>query len=85
MWYRDAEKWVVFNTLGIPSTYFDLIHDPLCQQNLVQDIDEATVEKIWKNIILDAKGEIPDYSNLKQTDAIGQELTPDNKNQNNRS
>jgi len=70
LWYRDRENWLLFDLDGQPRARFDLTRDPKCQQNVVGDGSDS-VARAWECLLADAGGELPDYRNLRSTDAIG--------------
>jgi len=72
IWYKDAETCMFFTTSGLPQAVFYTRDDLRCMNNEVVDVEESLVEKVWARVLQDAGDIMPDYSDFKRTDAIGQ-------------
>ncbi|MCL5772609.1 MAG: sulfatase [Actinobacteria bacterium] len=71
LWYRDSKYWIIFDITKKVLAAFDFKNDPLCKIDISNNIDEKIIEDAWGKIFKDANGCIPDYRNLKETDAVG--------------
>ena len=71
VWHFDGEWWAFCEVDGKDRHLFQVIEDPGLQNDLGASPGPVW-EKIWQRILADAGGELPDYRDLKATDAIGQ-------------
>ncbi len=73
VWYRDRKYWIIMDIKGNLLEAFDLEKDPKCQKNIA--LEEDIIKRVWQLILKDAKGKLPDYSQMiKYTDAIGRKV-----------
>ncbi|MFO7945920.1 MAG: hypothetical protein R6V19_03810, partial [Armatimonadota bacterium] len=70
--YIDDEIWIRTNTDRELGEAFDVQADPLCQDDISDDLDDAVFQRAWNRILEDAGGEVPVYDDAHVTDAIGQ-------------
>jgi len=70
--YIDDEVWIRTNTDRELGEAFDVRSDPLCQNDISHELDEAAFARAWERILADAGGELPVYDMERTTDAIGQ-------------
>ena len=72
MCYIDDRSWVLTNVDGESAEVFDLETDPLCTRDIAKDDDGSRFKTAWERLMSDAGGELPDYSDRRRTDAVGQ-------------
>lgn len=74
LWYRDNKYWIIIDVTGRVLKVFDLKYDPSCKKNISDNVNGEIIKKAWECILEDAGGNLPDYHNIKETDAIGRQI-----------
>ncbi len=69
--YIDDEWWIRADVEGNPGEAFDVQSDPLCQNDIADELPQAIFDSAWERILEDAGGDLPTYENPRQTDAVG--------------
>lgn len=69
--YIDDEWWVRTDVNGEPGEAFDLRADPLCREDVVEDLPPDVYDRAWRLLLEDAGGDLPVYENPRRTDAVG--------------
>ncbi len=69
--YIDDDWWVRTDVDRQPGEAFDVRSDPLCQEDIVDDLPQEVFDRAWERILADAGGDLPVYENPRQTDAVG--------------
>ena len=74
VWYRDDKYWIFCDIDGEDRRMFDLSVDPECQHNIVDptEAEKAMFQIAWERILSDAGGSLPDYRDVRRTEADGQ-------------
>ena len=70
--YTDGHTWALGDIAGNCTELFDVESDPECLVDIKGKADAKLWEQAWDRILADAEGELPDYSKMDRTDAIGQ-------------
>ncbi len=71
VWYRDGERWIFCSVRGEERRVFRLGEDDELLPTSEREADEM-FDVAWQRILDDAGGELPDYTDWKRTDAVGQ-------------
>jgi arylsulfatase A-like enzyme len=69
--YIDDEWWIRTDVEGARGEAFHLPGDPLCQEDVIDELPEEVFERAWQRILADADGDLPVYDNPRRTDAVG--------------
>jgi len=76
VWYFDGRWWAFGRMDGKEERHlFDVKADPGFQKDLGKDDAAAAIvfeKTVWPRVLADAGGDLPDYTGMKYTDAIGQ-------------